>query len=108
MGGMEHAEPPRQVLDELPGDAAGAAAARDRPFDRRRASSASIGRPKRGIALDHGEEGVLVAIVEADPEAEAVGERDLLLDRLAGRGWRRERSFSIMSRGIRWRRLEVA
>ena len=35
-----------------------------------------------GIALDHGEEGVLVAIVEAEPEAETVGERDLLLHHL--------------------------
>ena len=35
-----------------------------------------------GVALDHGEEGVLVGIVEAEPQAEAVGQRDFLLDRL--------------------------
>ena len=37
-----------------------------------------------GVAGDHGEKGVLVAGMEADPQAEAVGQRDLLLDRLAG------------------------
>jgi len=36
-----------------------------------------------GIALDHGVVGLLVAGVEAQPQAEAVGQRDLLLDRLA-------------------------
>ena len=36
----------------------------------------------RGIAVHHAEEHLLVAIVEADPEAEPVRERDLLLDRL--------------------------
>ena len=42
-----------------------------------------IGSPKaRGIAFDHGEERVLVAIVKADPQAEPVRQRDLLLGRL--------------------------
>ena len=46
-------------------------------------ASGSIGRPMpAGVAVDHGEEGRLVAVVEAEPEAEAVGERDLLLGRL--------------------------
>ena len=36
-----------------------------------------------GVAHDHGEIIVLAAMVEAEPEAEPVGERHLLLDRLA-------------------------
>src|SRR3546814_18359610 len=37
-----------------------------------------------GVAVDHREVGVLVAVVEAEPEAEAVGQADLLLHRLGG------------------------
>ncbi len=33
-----------------------------------------------GVAFDHGEERVLVGIVEAEPQAEAIRQRDLLLD----------------------------
>ena len=36
------------------------------------------------IAIDHRQILVLAAFVEAEPEAEAVGQRDLLLDGLAG------------------------
>ena len=40
--------------------------------------------PEMGdIAVDHREIFVLAAFVEAEPEAEAVRQRDLLLDRLA-------------------------
>ena len=35
------------------------------------------------IALDHREIGLLVASMKAEPETEAIGERDLFLDRLA-------------------------
>ena len=46
-------------------------------------ASAAIGRLHAGgIAIDHGEERVLVAVVEAEPEAEPVGQRHLLLGRL--------------------------
>ena len=38
----------------------------------------------RGIALDHGQVGLLAAGVEAEPEPEPVGQRNLLLDCLAG------------------------
>ena len=36
-----------------------------------------------GVAMDHGEVIVLAAMVEAEPEAEAVGQRHFLLDRFA-------------------------
>ena len=37
-----------------------------------------------GVAVHHREVVVLAAVVEAEPQAEAVGQRHLLLDRLAG------------------------
>src|SRR5689334_22558228 len=82
---QRHAEPPRKILHELPGDAAGARAARGRPFERVMAQRLGVGRnaEMRHVALDHGEELVLAAAVEAEPQAEAVGQRDLLLDGLA-------------------------
>src|SRR5262245_6703973 len=68
-------QPPGEVLDKLPGDAAGARAPGHRPFH-------GLG-PQRlvrhgeaitlRVALDDGEVGVLVAVVEAEPEAESVG-----------------------------------
>src|SRR5579862_9976587 len=70
---------PRRVLDELPGDAAGAGAAGCRPGER---PGVKIVRPQtkmRGIGVDHREIVVLAAVVEAEPQPEAVGERDLLL-----------------------------
>ena len=79
------AEPPGEILDELPGRAPGARAARRRPFERfgfelaRRRLEAEM----PGVTVDHGEVIVLAAMVEAEPEAEPVGERHLLLDRLA-------------------------
>src|SRR5260370_30123573 len=78
------AELARDFLDELPGDAARARAARHRPLDRLLAQAFDrhaelvVGR----VAFDHGEERVLVGIVEAQPQAEAVAERHLLLARL--------------------------
>ena len=51
-----------------------------------RSSSASgeLDAEMAAIALDHREVFVLAAAVEAEPEAEAVGQRDLFLDRFAG------------------------
>src|SRR5271154_3278456 len=79
------AKAPREVLDELPRGAAGAGAARRRPFQRlgfefiaRRVEAKML-----GVAHDHGEIIVLAAMVEAEPEAKPVGERHLLLDRFA-------------------------
>src|SRR5260370_4633947 len=77
------AELARHFLDELPGDAARARAARHRPLDRLLAQALDrdaqlvMGR----IAFDHGEERVLVGIVEAQPQAVAVAPRHLLLHR---------------------------
>ena len=78
------AQSPGEVLHELPGDAAGAAAARDRPFVGLGAQPLDrhVEAEMPGVALDDREIGRLVAIVEAEPEAEPVGERDFLLDRL--------------------------
>ena len=81
-----HPKPARQVLDVLPGHAAGTRAPRRGPFER---FAAQFGARKRNavtghIALDHGQVFVLAAAVEAEPQAEAVRQRDLLLDRLAG------------------------
>ena len=50
---------------------------------RRRRSGAIVEAVVVDVALDHREVVVLRAGVEAEPEAEAVGQRDLLLDRLA-------------------------
>ena len=33
-----------------------------------------------GIAFDHGEEGILIGVMETNPQPKAVGERDLFLD----------------------------
>ena len=63
-----------KVLDELPGDAAGSAAARRRPFDgariQRLARNVQLEVPRIGI--DHREIVVLGAVMEAEPEAKAV------------------------------------
>src|SRR5512139_1722060 len=80
-----HAEASCEVLYVLPGDAAGTGAARRRPFQ---CLAAQIGGAERDlevadIALDHRHEFVLTAAVEAEPEPEAVRQRDLLLDGLA-------------------------
>src|SRR6185312_11399112 len=58
-----------QVLDELPGDAARAVAARHRPFDGAGMQRVAGERQAEmiGIALDHAEERVLVAGMEAEP-----------------------------------------
>src|SRR5271170_8184152 len=69
-------QPPRQILGELPGGAAGAGAARGRPFQRvaldfvaRRRQAEVI-----GVAEHHLEIFVLAAAMEPEPEAEAIGE----------------------------------
>src|SRR3546814_8108004 len=80
-----------QVLDELPGDASGAGAAGDLPLARlgEQLVARNVDAVCLGVALDHREEGVLVAAVEAEPEAEAVGQGYLLLDGLGGIDGRR-------------------
>src|SRR5690606_2535099 len=79
-------QPAGKVLHELPGDAAGAAAARRRPFQCLGTRDFAIRtQPEMAdIALDHLEIFVLRPSVEAEPQAETVGQRNLLLDRL---GW---------------------
>ncbi len=75
---------PRGLLDKLPGHPPRAPAPRHRPFHRR--SPQLLGRDRqsirRRIALDHRKKHLLVAIMEAQPDAEPVGERHLLLHRL--------------------------
>ena len=103
-------EPSGQVLDELPSDAARAPrASRYRPLigfgvqrvDRDREPEVA------GVSIDDGEVRILVAGMETEPQAEPVRKGDL--SSTASEGWMAvDRSFSIMSRGIRWRRFEVA
>ena len=78
-------QPASEILDVLPGRAAGAGAARRRPFQPVAAQffRRHIQPEMAGIAVDHLEILVLAAFVEAEPEAEAIGQRDLFLDRLA-------------------------
>src|SRR5512147_741852 len=80
------AEAPGQILDELPGDAAGAGAARHRPFVGLGAQLGplDLDADRIDIAFDDREIGVLVAIVKPNPQAEPVAERYLLFDRF---GW---------------------
>ena len=63
------AETARQVLDELPGDAARAGAPRDGPFARLGTQGGPVHLEPEGlgVALDDGEIGLLVANVEAEP-----------------------------------------
>src|SRR5579872_1575242 len=79
------AEPPGQILNELPSGAARARAARRRPFERVsfEATGRRVEAKMLGVAMDHGEVIVLAAMMEAEPKAEPVGERHLLLDRFA-------------------------
>src|SRR5215469_2911725 len=77
------AEPTGEVLDVLPGDAAGARAAGDRPFAC--LSFQLFGRniePEMfGIAAHDGLVGLLIEAMETKPKAEAVRHRNPLLDR---------------------------
>jgi hypothetical protein len=109
------AVPPGVVAGELPGDAAAARAAHQAPLQ---------GLAARGLDLvgRHAELGqpvradfqvvILAEGVEGQPEAEALGERDLLLGGLAGMdvavGVVLGSRFSDIFSGIRWRRFEVA
>src|SRR3984885_13527486 len=79
------AQPAGEILNELPGRAAGARAARRRPFERLafKLSGWRVEAEVLGVAMDHGEVIVLAAMMEAEPEAEPVGERHFLLDRFA-------------------------
>src|SRR5688572_32979374 len=78
------AEAAGEVLAELPGDAAGAGAARHRPVVGLGAQLGLIDLDADGvdIALYDREISFLVAIVAADPQAEAVAQGDFLLDGL--------------------------
>src|SRR6185369_17437118 len=80
------AEAAGEVLDELPGDPAGAGAARHRPFIGFGAQLGAIDldADRIDIAFHDREIGVLIAIVETDPKAEAVAQGDLLFDRFGG------------------------
>ena len=100
---------PGEILDILKCGAAGTRGARDRPFERFGADL--LGRRLEFVMVDIGEDHVeiivLAAFVKAEPEAEAVGKRDFSSTASPGL-IALERSLSIMSRGSRWRRLEVA
>src|SRR5205823_1811148 len=77
------AELARKMLRELPGDAPGARPARDAPFERL-AHELVVGELQlmmRRVPAHHVEVLVLAAVVKAEPQAEAVGKRDLLLHR---------------------------
>src|SRR6202789_1172302 len=80
------AGPAGEILNELPGRAAGARAARRRPFERLafKLSGWRVEAEVLGVAMDHGEGIVLAAMMEPKPEAEPVGQRLLLLYRFAG------------------------
>src|SRR5689334_6366595 len=77
-----NAESTGQILHELPRCAAGARSARGRPFERLAMQCFTVRGHfvVRNIAIDHRQIFVLAATMEAEPKAEAVGERDLLLD----------------------------
>ena len=79
------AETAGEILNELPRRAAGARAARRRPFERLafKLSERRVEAEVLGVAMDHGEVIVLTAMMEAEPQAELVGQRHFLLDRFA-------------------------
>src|SRR5258708_23102762 len=81
-----HPKPAGDVLNILPCHAAGARSARGRPFEGFAPQRRCVDRHAViiDIALHHGEEFVLAAAVKAQPKAEAVRQRHLLLDRFAG------------------------
>src|SRR5690606_27008228 len=74
-----------EIGDELPGHPPGTRAARLLPLDGLGAQGLVVDLDPVGVAVatDHGEEIFLAAGMEAEPETEPVGERDLLLDGLA-------------------------
>src|SRR6476660_9000760 len=78
--------PTREILDKLPGGAPGAGAADRGPLQRIRPELICVDKEPEmvGVAADHGEVFVLAAAVEAEPEAEAIRQRNLLLHSLAG------------------------
>lgn len=77
------AQPPGQVLDELPGNTARARAPGHRPFIglAGEVDGGLVDAKVLSVALDDGEEGFLVAVVEAEPQPEAVRKRHLFLHR---------------------------
>src|SRR5437660_12693148 len=79
------AEPTRDILEILPRGAAGTRTARRRPFERfgPQLVGVHLKAEALGIAEHHRKIIVLAAAMEAEPEAETVGQRHLLLDRLA-------------------------
>src|SRR5690242_5657595 len=80
-----HAQPSRQFLRELPGDAAGAGAAGGRPFERLALQLlvGDLDAEMAAIAAHHCEILVLAAAMESEPETETIRQRDLLLNGLA-------------------------
>ena len=105
-----HALAAGQVLDELPGDAAGAAAARRRPFERLRLPF-RLRRPGRGNArysrrtIARNSSWLQLWKPSQRPKR---SDSDTFSCTASDGLIAVERSFSIMSRGRRWRRLEVA
>src|SRR5262249_24471787 len=81
-----HAKPAGEVLNILPGDAAGRRAARSRPFKRLALQWGGVYRDAIiiYITVHHCAELILAAGMKPEPKAEAVRQRPLLLDRLAG------------------------
>src|SRR3954449_13341297 len=77
--------PSRQILNVLPRRAARARAARGRPLERLGPDRVAVAAQAEmvGVAEHHLQELVLAALVEAEPEPEAVGQRHLLLHGLA-------------------------
>src|SRR5262249_33733550 len=81
-----HAAPPRQILHILPRHAPRARAARGGPFERLAGELSVLDRNAvvGNVAGTHRQVFVLAATMEAEPKPEAIGQRDLLLHRLAG------------------------
>ena len=95
-----HSMPPGQLDGILPGDAARAAAALGRPGDRVPGVELHAHRP--GIARDHLDIGRLVADVEAEREAEAVGQRQLVVDHVARARNKSSQEVEPLARGRVW------
>ena len=85
MSRQAHTQPARDILHVLPRHAAGARAARRRPFERFPAQRLVVDLDLEvfDVTLDHRKEFVLAAAVEAEPQAEPVGQRNFFLNRFA-------------------------
>src|SRR5688572_7739135 len=86
LGAKRLPEPAGEILDELPGDAARTATARHRPRERL-GDELDLGDRElviAGVAAHHLNILLMRAVVESEPEPEAIRQRDLLLDRFRG------------------------